>query len=103
MGLPSAFTRLGVVQATASQYFLVNSDTFVGNSGSAVFAAQSVAEDAPRVLALVMGGAYDFESSVENGKKCVRAIRCNNPDCLGDDVVYADDFITELSRYVPEP
>jgi len=102
MGLPAVVTRLGVVQTTASEYFIANSDTFVGNSGSAVFAAQSVEDNAPRVLGLLTGGGYDFEDSVEDGEECVQAKWCNGPECLGDDVVYADGLITALSTYAPE-
>jgi len=98
MGLPTVVTRLGVVQVATTEYFVANSDTFVGNSGSAVFAAQSVEDNAPRVLGLLTGGGYDF---VE-GEDCVQAKWCNGPECLGDDVVYTDDLIAALETYALE-
>jgi hypothetical protein len=97
IGLPAIVTRLGVVQATTSEYFIANSDTFVGNSGSAVFAAQSVEDNAPRVLGLLTGGGYDFVDSAQNGEACVQAKWCSGPDCLGDDVIYADDLSKALA------
>jgi V8-like Glu-specific endopeptidase len=103
MGLPAVVTRLGVVQTTTTEYFIANSDTFVGNSGSAVFAAQSVEDDSPRVLGLLTGGGYDFEDSMEDGEECVQAKWCNGPECLGDDVVYTDDLIAALATYAPDP
>lgn len=103
LGLPAVVTRLGVVQTTTTEYFIANSDTFIGNSGSAVFAAQSVEDNAPRVLGLLTGGGYDFVDGVENGQECVQAKWCNGPECLGDDVVYADDLNAALSTYVPDP
>ena len=102
LGLPTVVTRFGVVQTTTTQYFIANSDTFIGNSGSAVFSAQSVEDRAPRVIGLLTGGAYDFEDSIENGQECLRAAWCNGPECLGDDVVYSDDLIAALARHDAE-
>jgi hypothetical protein len=97
--LPSIVTRLGVVQVTASNYFIANSDTFVGNSGSAVFSAQSVEDGVPRVLGLLTGGPRDFVDSSENGQQCLKARWCRGePECLGDDVVYANDLKSALER-----
>jgi|GEM_PF-5197072 len=96
LGLPSVVTRFGVVQVVASEYFIANSDTFVGNSGSAVFAAQSVEDSEPRVLGLLTGGGYDFVETEENGEACVQAKWCRGPECFGDDVIYADDLIEAL-------
>ncbi|HEX6994663.1 MAG TPA: trypsin-like peptidase domain-containing protein [Gammaproteobacteria bacterium] len=96
LGLPSIVTRFGVVQVVASEYFIANSDTFVGNSGSAVFAAQSVEDDEPRVLGLLTGGGYDFVETEEDGEPCVQAKWCRGPECFGDDVIYADDLIEAL-------
>lgn len=99
LGLPSIVTRLGVVQVKASSYFIANSDTFVGNSGSAVFSAQSVEDGAPRVLGLLTGGQYDFVDSSENGQSCLKAKWCKGgPECLGDDVIYANDLKNALER-----
>jgi V8-like Glu-specific endopeptidase len=99
LGLPSIVTRLGVVQVAATNYFIANSDTFVGNSGSAVFSAQSVEDGAPRVLGLLTGGQYDFVDSSENGQQCVKARWCKGgPECLGDDVVYANDMKKALDN-----
>ena len=97
IGLPSVVTRYGVVQTKASQYFIANSDTFVGNSGSAVFSAQSIEDRKPVVLGLLTGGAKDFDQHVEDGEDCVRSQWCKDPECLGDDVVYSDDLIKALA------
>lgn len=102
MGLPTIVTRLGVVQAVTSQYFVSNSDTFVGNSGSAVFAAHSVEDGAPKVIGLLTGGRYDFDEEIlENDETCVKEKWCRDADCLGDDVVYTDDLIAILESYAP--
>lgn len=102
LGLPAIVTRLGVVQTATTEYFIANSDTFIGNSGSAVFAAQSIEDSAPRVLGLLTGGRYDFVDSREGGAECVQAKWCRDADCLGDDVVYTDDLIRALSAYPPQ-
>lgn len=102
LGLPTVVTRLGVVQTTTTEYFITNSDTFVGNSGSAVFAAESLDADVPRVLGLLTGGGYDFEDAMEGGEACLKARWCRDADCLGDDVVYADDLIAVLDKHVGE-
>lgn len=102
MGLPTIVTRLGVVQAATSQYFVSNSDTFVGNSGSAVFGAHSVEDGAPKVLGLLTGGRYDFDEEIlENDETCVQAKWCRDADCLGDDVVYTNDLIAVLTEHRP--
>jgi V8-like Glu-specific endopeptidase len=104
LGLPSIVTRLGVVQVAATNYFIANSDTFVGNSGSAVFSAQSVEDGSPRVLGLLTGGQYDFVDSTEDDQRCVQAKWCRGgPQCLGDDVVYADDLKKELQKLGASP
>jgi hypothetical protein len=103
LGLPTVVTRLGVVQATTTEYFITNSDTFVGNSGSAVFAAESLDSDVPRVLGLLTGGGYDFEDAMEGGEACLKARWCRDADCLGDDVVYADELIVALDEHTAGP
>jgi V8-like Glu-specific endopeptidase len=102
LGLAAIVTRLGVVQTAATEYFIANSDTFIGNSGSAVFAAQSIEDSAPLVLGLLTGGRYDFVDSREGGAECVQAKWCRDADCLGDDVVYTDDLIRALSAHTPQ-
>jgi len=102
MGLPTVITRLGAVQASTSQYFVANSDTFVGNSGSPVFGAHSVENGLPKVLGLLTGGRYDFDDqNQEDGSQCVTAKWCRDSDCLGDDVVYTNDLIAVLENQRP--
>ncbi len=97
MGLPAIVTRFGVVQATTTNYFITSSDTFVGNSGSAVFNAESIEKENPVVVGLLTGGRYDFTTSMEEGVECVHAKRCTSPECLGDDVIYTDELARVLA------
>lgn len=60
-----------------SEYYITNSDTFGGNSGSPVFGPTGIVEG------VLVRGEDDF---VHNGE-CYRAKHCEKDDCRGEDVV----------------
>jgi ankyrin repeat protein len=60
-------------------YFNANLDTFQGNSGSAVFNAETGV-----VEGILVRGEEDFIPNHE--KKCVEANRCDDDKCRGEDV-----------------
>lgn len=60
-------------------YFNANLDTFQGNSGSAVFNAETGV-----VEGIIVRGEEDFVPNHE--KKCVQANRCADDKCRGEDV-----------------
>jgi hypothetical protein len=64
---------------THSLYFSANLDTFQGNSGSAVFDAET-----GMVEGILVRGEEDFMYDVEN--MCLRANQCEDDSCRGEDV-----------------
>lgn len=62
-----------------SVYFVANLDTFGGNSGSAVFDAETGV-----VEGILVRGETDYEYDMEMG--CKRPKKCSNTECRGEDV-----------------
>ncbi len=60
-------------------FFAANLDTFQGNSGSAVFNAETGV-----VEGILVRGEEDFEANTT--LMCIEAKRCNDSDCRGEDV-----------------
>jgi len=73
-------------------WFVANTDTFVGNSGSGVFDANT-----KELVGILVRGAQDY---VADGS-CNRVNVCPNDGCRGEDVIYAyraiDDMCGETS------
>ena len=69
-------------------FFSANLDTFQGNSGSAVFNAQSGV-----VEGILVRGEEDFEANM--ALMCIEAKKCNDSECRGEDV----SRITSIPEY----
>lgn len=82
-GLPLKITAGGRVRDNSQVYFVVNSDTFSGSSGSPVLSDDGVVEG------LVVRGETDFVAT-EAGCNAVR--RCDDSGCRGEDVVRSATF-----------
>lgn len=81
-GLPTkvadgAFVRKNV----HPNYFEANLDTFGGNSGSAVFNANT-----GLVEGILVRGENDYESDFVDNKECFRVKKCAMDECRGEDV-----------------
>lgn len=92
-GLPTIVTEgawVRVGQNDHPYYFRSNLDTFGGNSGSAVFNAES-----GLVEGILVRGENDYDFDSEAG--CYRPFKCENDDCRGEDVTR----ITVIEELVP--
>jgi hypothetical protein len=77
VGLPTKVAGGAVVREIEEDYFVANLDTYGGNSGSAVFNAES-----GKVEGILVRGARDF---IEKDG-CRTSNRCANNSCGGEDV-----------------
>jgi hypothetical protein len=79
-GLPTKVSPGANVRKNVHPFFFVaNLDTFQGNSGSAVFDA-----DTGVVEGILVRGEEDFEANM--GLMCIEAKRCDDSGCRGEDV-----------------
>lgn len=89
VGLPTKITTGGKVRSTSnSGYYVTNLDTYGGNSGSAVFNAQTL-----EIEGILVRGEQDF---VQQGS-CVVSKVCTEDSCRGEDVTR----ISALRQYIP--
>lgn len=90
VGLPTKITTGGKVRSTAnSSYLVTNLDTYGGNSGSAVFNAQTL-----EIEGILVRGEQDFVS--QGG--CNISKVCSDDSCRGEDVTR----ISVLRQYIPQ-
>lgn len=90
VGLPTKITTGGKVRSTANTGYLVtNLDTYGGNSGSAVFNAQTL-----EIEGILVRGEQDFVS--QGG--CNVSKVCTDDSCRGEDVTR----ISVLRQYIPQ-
>lgn len=81
-GLPTKVSDGANVRTNSNNYFFVaNLDTFGGNSGSAVFNAET-----GEVEGILVRGENDYVWSDENGSRCRVPQQCTNDACRGEDV-----------------
>ncbi len=79
-GLPTKVTTGGKVRENFHpNYFVTNLDTFQGNSGSAVFNAET-----GMVEGILVRGEEDFQ--LNHSKQCIEAKVCASDECRGEDV-----------------
>jgi V8-like Glu-specific endopeptidase len=86
-GLPTKLADGAVIRSLKETYFIANLDTYGGNSGSAVFDANS-----GLVEGILVRGEQDY---VRSSSGCLASNVCRNDGCRGEDVTY--------SRYLKEP
>lgn len=90
VGLPTKITTGGKVRSVAnSGYYVTNLDTYGGNSGSAVFNAQTL-----EIEGILVRGEQDFVS--QGG--CNVSKVCTEDSCRGEDVTR----ISALRQYIPQ-
>lgn len=79
-GLPTIIADGAQVRTNDNPFFFqANLDTFGGNSGSAVFDAETGV-----VEGILVRGEEDYKYDEEN--KCYRVFQCDNDKCRGEDV-----------------
>lgn len=93
-GLPLKIADHAAVRSNSPNvdWFVANTDTFVGSSGSGVFDANT-----KQLVGVLVRGAQDYVAA----GSCYRVNVCPNDGCSGEDVVYAyraiDDMCGETS------
>jgi V8-like Glu-specific endopeptidase len=93
-GLPLKIADNAAVRSNSPNldWFVANTDTFVGNSGSGVFDANT-----KQLVGILVRGAQDYVAA----GTCNRVNVCPSDGCRGEDVIYAyraiDDMCEETS------
>lgn len=77
-GLPTKVAAGAKIRSKSAQFFTANLDTYGGNSGSAVFDANS-----HEVIGVLVRGENDFVYN--SGKGCSLSNHCTNDNCRGED------------------
>lgn len=86
-GLPTKVADGAEVRRTKGSYFQANLDTYGGNSGSAVFNAET-----NEVVGILVRGEMDFV--YDKTRKCRKSNQCSANTCRGEDVTNIS-YITE--------
>lgn len=89
-GLPTKVAGGAIVRSQREGYFVANLDTYGGNSGSAVFDANTL-----EVTGILVRGEQDFRYDSSN--KCYRSNQCSNLGCRGEDVTNISFIAKALS------
>ena len=95
-GLPLKIADNAAVRSNSPNldWFVANTDTFVGNSGSGVFDANT-----KELVGILVRGAQDY---VADGT-CNRVNVCPNDGCRGEDVIYAYRAIDDMCEETSSP
>ncbi len=78
-GLPTKVAGGAQVRSQKPGYFVANLDTYGGNSGSAVFNAETL-----EVTGILVRGEQDFV--YDRARKCYKSNQCSDSGCRGEDV-----------------
>ncbi len=89
-GLPTKVADGATVRSQNSGYFKANTDTYGGNSGSAVFNART-----NEVVGILVRGETDF--IYDGNKNCYRSKKCATDACGGEDVTHIS-YISEAIK-----
>ncbi len=88
-GLPTKIAGGASVRKNEEGYFVANTDSYGGNSGSAVFNAQTL-----EIVGILVRGEEDFK--YDNSNQCTRSNYCADGDCRGEDVTHIEYVINAL-------
>jgi V8-like Glu-specific endopeptidase len=91
-GLPTKVAAGAGVRRLDNGFFVANLDTYGGNSGSAVFNANTL-----EVVGILVRGEQDF--AYDQANKCTRSNYCTDTGCRGEDVTH----ISYINRAMPGP
>jgi hypothetical protein len=78
-GLPTKIAGGATVRTQMGDYFITNTDTYGGNSGSAVFNSRTL-----EVVGILVRGESDF--TYDYNRSCTVSYKCGMNDCRGEDV-----------------
>jgi subtilisin-like proprotein convertase family protein len=94
VGLPTKIAGGAKVRSLTPDYFVANLDTYGGNSGSAVFNAQTL-----EIEGILVRGETDF---VARGS-CMVSNRCADDACRGEDVTRISKVLAHVPGATPSP
>lgn len=89
-GIPTKITDGASVRSVKPEFFTANTDTYGGNSGSAVFNADTL-----EVVGILVRGESDF--NYDSNLKCSVSNRCPADGCRGEDST-SISYITEALK-----
>lgn len=89
-GLPTKIAGGASVRKGEEGYFVANTDSYGGNSGSAVFNATT-----QEVVGILVRGEVDYK--YDNANMCTRSNYCADEDCRGEDVTHIEYIIKSLN------
>lgn len=89
-GLPTKIAGGANVRRDETGYFVANTDSYGGNSGSAVFSALT-----GEVVGILVRGEEDFKFDTVN--QCVRSNYCADSNCRGEDVTHIGYILESLN------
>jgi hypothetical protein len=90
-GLPTKISGGATVRQQMPEYFVTNTDSYGGNSGSAVFNAKTL-----EVVGILVRGENDF--SYDSQKSCIRSNKCDLDGCRGEDVTHISYVIDAMNN-----
>ncbi|UXR64545.1 serine protease [Bdellovibrio bacteriovorus] len=90
-GLPTKVADNATVRTSYSDYFVANLDTFSGNSGSAVFNAET-----NEVNGILVRGDDDFR--YDRARRCNVTNRCPDDSCNGEHITHISFIIKALAK-----
>jgi len=85
------------IRELEEDFFIANTDTYGGNSGSPVFSTGRLNNNELFVEGILVRGEDDFEDDFEAGPSCLISKKCSNEGCTGEDITYAN----KLSKVIP--
>jgi hypothetical protein len=88
VGLPVKIAGGANVREVKPHFFVTNTDTYGGNSGSPVFNSDSLAQGELLVEGILVRGETDFALQTP----CRISKRCESKQCRGEDVTLAAEF-----------
>lgn len=88
-GLPKKAAGNANVRRIANGFFQANTDTYGGNSGSAVFSLQT-----HEVLGILVRGENDFE---QTANQCQKSKQCATDQCRGEDVTFIHFVVNAMN------
>lgn len=90
-GLPTKIADGARVRNQTTSHFVANTDTYGGNSGSAVINSRTL-----EVLGILVRGENDF--IFDSSRGCNRSYKCASDDCRGEDATHISYIIKAMPQ-----
>lgn len=93
LGISTKLSDNAFVRDIGDNLYVTTLDSFVGNSGSAVFSSSS-----HELMGLLARGEEDFIWNKE--KKCNELVICKNDECRGEEVIKSSSILAEIESFL---